>query len=277
VETGEFVEAGIGCESCHGPGGWHAGTLGLGRIHVSLDAQVCGQCHTRGTDPTGVFHFPVGYRPGDDLAAHFELAAPTPGQNSGNWWGNGRPRRRHQEYYAWSRGGHAESLESLREGYDGRFGPVESECLRCHAAEAALAPERSFALDDVVHGITCAVCHHVHGELDEPRLECASCHPEGAFYHEPSRNATHVPCPPEARVGCVSCHMPLVVENGGAFTLHSHAPGVIPPGDATRYDMPTSCANGGCHTDRRTEWLQTEFERQYGKLGADAAALATSD
>ena len=48
VDSGQFVETGIGCESCHGPGEWHVKTFGLGRIYSSPDAQVCGQCHTRG-------------------------------------------------------------------------------------------------------------------------------------------------------------------------------------------------------------------------------------
>ena len=68
VETGHFVEPNIGCESCHGPGGWHAKTLGFGRIHSSGDAQVCGQCHVRGRSSSGGHFFPTGYQPGDVLS-----------------------------------------------------------------------------------------------------------------------------------------------------------------------------------------------------------------
>lgn len=105
VETGAFVEPGIGCESCHGPGGWHRITLGLGAIAATLEAQVCGQCHTRGRSTDGRHFFPVGYRPGEPLARHFRATEPTLGQNSAAWWGNGRERKRHQEYTAWRRGG----------------------------------------------------------------------------------------------------------------------------------------------------------------------------
>lgn len=272
-ETGEFVEANIGCESCHGPGSWHVKTWGLGRIESSADAQVCGQCHTRGSTPSGEYHFPVGYRPGGELAAHFEEVEPSPGQSSSAWWGNGFERKRHQEYGAWRRGGHADSLARLREGYDGRYGAVTDECLRCHAGDFILAAGgRRPGVGDAKLGVTCAVCHNVHGELDALRLECSACHEAGAFYHEPERNADHVACAAEGEVGCVGCHMPLVIKNGGAYTLHSHRPGVVPPHDTLRYGMPSSCANGGCHADAPTERLIALYEAHYGPPASEAAA-----
>ena len=48
VEDGTFVEPSIGCESCHGSGGWHIKNRGLGKISNSISAEVCGQCHSRG-------------------------------------------------------------------------------------------------------------------------------------------------------------------------------------------------------------------------------------
>ncbi|WP_089723713.1 ammonia-forming cytochrome c nitrite reductase subunit c552 [Candidatus Thiosymbion oneisti] len=263
VETGEFVEPGIGCESCHGPGSWHRTTLGLGAIAATLDAQVCGQCHTRGRSTDGRHFFPVGYRPGAPLADYFRTTEPTPGQTSAAWWGNGREYKRHQEYAAWRRGGHADSLRHLKEGYDGRYGQVTSDCLRCHAAEAAIDPHRKHTLDAVEHGITCAVCHQVHGGLDRLRLECDDCHEPGAFYHHPERNADHVVCGDQAGVTCVDCHMPRTAKNGGRFSLHTHHPGIIPPSDTAQYGVPSSCAKGTCHADRQTEWLQAAFERHY--------------
>lgn len=269
-QTGHFVEPNIGCESCHGPGGWHVKTRGLGQIHSSAAAAVCGQCHTRGTNPTGEFHYPVGYRPGDDLAPLFRELEPSPGQTSSFWWGNGSERKRHQEYAAWRRGGHADSLASLREGYDGRFGEVTEECLGCHAGDYILAGRRKPGVGEVRHGITCSVCHEVHGELSDRRLDCADCHGEGASYHTPERNAEHVACPPQADVGCVGCHMPRVIQNGGDYTLHSHAPGVVEPAEAARWGMPSSCANAGCHPDDGPDRMQRLFETHY--RGTEAMA-----
>jgi len=107
LESGEFVEPGIGCESCHGPGSWHVETFGLGRIYSGADAQVCGQCHTRGRSPDGQYFFPAHYRPGQRLDDHFKELGPYGDQNSSQWWGNGHARKRHEEYFAWRQGGGA--------------------------------------------------------------------------------------------------------------------------------------------------------------------------
>jgi hypothetical protein len=265
VETGEFIEPGIGCESCHGPGSWHSGTLGIGKIASSLDAQVCGQCHTRGRSTDGKHFFPVGYKPGDTLEDYFRETKPSLGQTSADWWGNGREHKRHQEYYAWKQGGHSNSLKHLGQGYDGRYGQVTSKCLRCHAAEAAIDITRDWTPDEVEHGITCAVCHNVHGNLDKPRLGCSDCHEKGAFYHQPERNTDHVVCSDKNAATCINCHMPLTGKNGGGFTLHTHYPGIIPPSDTDKYGVPSSCANGGCHENRSTEWLQNALNRHYSQ------------
>jgi hypothetical protein len=261
VTTGQFVEPNIGCESCHGPALWHANTWGLGRVASLADADVCGQCHARGKDPSGRQFFPDHYRPGERVEDGFSLSEPSPGQNTTDWWGNGRARSRHQEFNEWRRGGHANSLRSLREGYDGRFGALTGACLRCHAGDAILFPERELGMEQASQGITCSVCHNVHGELDRPRRECADCHEGGAYYHAPERNAAHVPCPSSAAVGCADCHMPRVVRIAGRAQLHSHAPGVVPPSDGAAYSMPTSCTQAGCHAGADLAALQRAFER----------------
>jgi hypothetical protein len=59
--------------------------------------------------------------------------------------------------------------------------------------------------------------------------------------------------------------MPLTVQNGGGYTLHSHRPGIVPPEDTAELEVPNSCANGGCHSDRSLDWLQTTFHSFYGQ------------
>jgi len=264
VETGNFVEPSVGCESCHGPGSWHVSTRGIGEIYSSLDAQVCGQCHTRGRSTNGKHFFPVDYRPGEPLVDYYNELLPSKGQNTSQWWGNGHAKKRHQEYYAWNQGKHANSLQSLKEGYDGRYGEVTSKCLSCHAGDAAVDDfSEHYKLDEVSQGVTCAVCHNSHGKLDKPRMACKNCHGEGASYHRPEINDKHIPCPSEAEVTCVDCHMPLTGKNGGAYTLHSHGQRVIPPEDTEKYKVPNSCANGGCHSDRDVEWVQGRYEDAY--------------
>lgn len=266
VVDGTFVEPSIGCESCHGPGEWHVDTEGFGRIYSSLDSMVCGQCHTRGKSKDGNYFFPVNYKPGMVLENYFDELKPDYIQNSSQWWGNGRERKRHQEYFSWKQGGHVNSLKSLMEGYEGQYGAVKDSCLVCHAAKAALKGKGAgIGLNDVEHGITCSVCHYVHGDLEKARISCDSCHQEGAYYHQPTRNSDHVPCPTSANVQCVNCHMPLTVKNGGEYTLHTHTPGIIQPEDTEKFGVPSSCANGGCHQDRETSWLQAAFDKFYKK------------
>lgn len=264
TETGSFVEPGVGCESCHGPGSWHVNTAGLGKIVSGLDAQLCGQCHSRGRTPDGIFFFPVGYKPGHQLLDYFKEDEPDYIQNSTKWWGNGHPRKRHQEYYAWKQGGHVNSLKSLTENYSGQYGEVNGRCLSCHAGEAIMDNQSaSYSLNEVGHGITCAVCHNVHDDLDRPRISCANCHGEGAFYHQPNLNKNHIPCPNEAQVECQQCHMPLTTKMGGDYALHSHRAGIIPPADTEKFSVPNSCGNGVCHESEGLDWQKEQYQNHY--------------
>ncbi|MGH0028972.1 MAG: multiheme c-type cytochrome [Myxococcota bacterium] len=274
VETGSFVEPNIGCESCHGAASWHVRTWGLGRVTSTASADACGQCHSRGKDPSGRYFFPVGYTPGSRLDEHFEALLPSPGQTSSQWWGNGHARDRHQELAAWRQGGHSKSLESLRDGYDGRFGPAADDCLSCHAAEAVLQPWLDVSLETAREPITCAVCHNVHGRLDEPRMACGECHggAESAFHHTPDLNPGHVPCPESAQVECADCHMPQTAKIGGEYALHSHSAGIVTPRQAETWGMPSSCQNGGCHVGDPLERFDAFFEG-----GRRAMALEEKD
>lgn len=265
VKTGHFEEPGIGCESCHGRGLWHADASGHGPIYMQLDSEVCGQCHTRGHASQGPYFFPVNYELGSPLDSYFNEVKADFIQNSSQWWGNGRERDRHQEYPAWRRGGHADALKTLRVGYDGRYGQVGPECLRCHSAEGAVYPQRTTTLADANNGVTCVVCHNVHGALDEPRSTCTSCHDQGPFHHRTVALKDHVPCPTSADVKCENCHMPVTVKVGGQYQLHSHAPGITSPEEGGRFESPSSCANGGCHSETPGSELQKNFEVFYRK------------
>lgn len=273
VKTGKFAEAGIGCESCHGAHGWHVDTGGFAPGKTLLDAQVCGRCHSRGRSTDGSHFFAFDYKPGDDLLQLFKEDEPDFIQNSSNWWGNGRERARHQEYTAWKRGGHANSLASLGADYDGRFGEVTADCMRCHSAQGAVSAmpvEVELAKDPV----TCAACHNSHGDLEKSRTTCASCHDQGAMHHETVAMADHVPCPVEAGVECIDCHMPKTAKLGGEYRLHSHAPGITTPEEGAVFGSPSSCANSGCHADRTAEWLQSAYEGHYGTPSSASSGVS---
>jgi len=72
--TREIEEHSVGCESCHGPGGEHVekplktNIVNPKRLSVKRSEEVCASCHVRGKDLTGEYWFPVGWKPGEDLA-----------------------------------------------------------------------------------------------------------------------------------------------------------------------------------------------------------------
>lgn len=88
VAAKTWAQPSVGCEACHGPGSAHAGTGDKTKItnpkSLPKDrlAMVCGRCHSKGTDPTKTYAFPIKFRPGDDLSKVFVDAKPTtPGRN----------------------------------------------------------------------------------------------------------------------------------------------------------------------------------------------------
>jgi hypothetical protein len=72
-----MAEHTVGCEACHGPGGTHVASGGgvaianPGDWNADEQDLLCASCHVRGTDPTGVYRFAVGYVPGRRLTDHY--------------------------------------------------------------------------------------------------------------------------------------------------------------------------------------------------------------
>ncbi len=72
--TKEIAEHSVGCESCHGAGMEHAGNpvksniINPKRLSKERSEEVCASCHVRGKDLTGDYLFPIGWKPGENLA-----------------------------------------------------------------------------------------------------------------------------------------------------------------------------------------------------------------
>ncbi len=176
--TAAFVEEGIGCEACHGPGRAHAASgnraaiIHPGKISPSRRAMICEGCHTTGHDSTGEYRFPVGYLPGGDLSKHFFGLVPKPGQDDSTFRGDGTNADRHAQFRFWSsrmlvvEGETCDLCKNFRGGPTGPAPAGEPKkmsasefCRSCHGG-AVLPPPRH------------------HGELNVSRAgECLSCHP----------------------------------------------------------------------------------------------------
>ncbi len=198
-KTLPYVELGIGCEACHGPGGEHAQAPTKDNIPINkieaLDATLCGQCHTNGSSPqaSGQAHgYPIGYVHGEPLTGkNFVPVKPTGVITDANWWIDGHAKNYRLQYLEWSSSAHAKALENLR-----RANATDDTCLGCHSADYIAITAQPGGQDMVTptlktaqFGVTCQVCHAPHQKGTRPfnsllREEsykvCVSCH-----------NATH--------------------------------------------------------------------------------------
>lgn len=84
VASGKWLEHGVTCESCHGPGSLHAAgdkarIVNPASLPKERQAMICGQCHAKGTSTDRSRPFPIGFRPGDDLTKHYMIEPPSVG------------------------------------------------------------------------------------------------------------------------------------------------------------------------------------------------------
>lgn len=220
---GTFVEAGAGCEACHGAGGAHRQSGGRGAIlrpsdlEPRLRSDLCGACHARGRDRATGRPYPVGFEPGTALEKVFELARPVPGETTELFWPDRTEREPFMEYEGFIQSGHYRA------------------------------------------GLSCATCHRPHGS-DKPRgLRrrttdlCLGCHGEVLASVAAHRNH------PGSRADCVDCHMSPVNQEVGSGRVRTHTLRFLSPARSLATGMPTSCI-GACHPGRDASWAAGAME-----------------
>jgi len=218
-----FADAGVACESCHGPGARHAETKAKSDVihpgHVAKDLQlsICARCHGP-RDPL----FPLldaedQFRPGQRYEDKYQpLVITDSTDRSGEFFADGRPNSSSFEYQA--------LLQSRC------FMSGGATCLACHTA-----PHKDHVANDI---------------RVDPNASCAECHKNiDAKTHSHHRTAT-----------CVDCHMPKLI-SGVLDKFADHAIDVPNPLNTIRHGVPNAC--NLCHTDRPPQSMQQAIETWY--------------
>lgn len=231
IETGDFVEPGVGCESCHGPGSLHAALprtavfekretiVNPAKLTGGLAVQVCGSCHNRGKARHEGAGWPVGYQPGKALESYYKSTSFEAGDTK-HVYANEFAKGHHQQYLDWKQSKHA------------------------------------------AEGITCVSCHTVH-ELGNPVIRgqtrggagsksCMNCH------EQLNANGPHSI---HSFGNCVGCHMPRIAKSAESGDIRSHVFVTLLPKDTLENPkIPNSCQTCHRHKDEDLADLQRRYD-----------------
>jgi predicted CXXCH cytochrome family protein len=306
VEAMTWLNDGVQCEACHGPGTTHvelAGEPGTrysfeelaavrGSIFNAPDSQACGQCHTRGVDAATSLPYPTAYQPGGDLLAGYELYGP---DDTTHWWASGHASQPNMQFNEWFETAHATAHESVQ---DSDY--AADSCLECHSGDFRYATEIAALIDAGVlrgippevtvetaaYGVACQTCHQPHQAsgnafylVDEPYALCVDCHNTAEFtgdgIHHPVQEIFEGQPLVAEVVGMPSGH--FTAEDGAECTT-CHMPG-IPVSEGTRAshalavvhpDGPEALLDvascAACHEDVVEADLQSLFNEVQGSL-----------
>lgn len=148
-KTKDWVELSVGCEACHGPGEEHVNADAAKKVGTIVNpkklpsdrqAEICGQCHTRGKTPDEKYEYPIGYMPGEDLIpADFK---PVSKDDTKAWWPDGSVKQHRQQYIEWKDSRHQIAGVTCVTCHDThkqttKFGTKLSPnnlCLGCHSS-----------------------------------------------------------------------------------------------------------------------------------------------
>ncbi len=235
VRTNTVTEWNVGCEACHGAGRAHVLDPVAGNIvnPATLDAvranDVCISCHSQGMPRDN----PIAGRYYDWPVGY------EPGARLSDVWELEQPHLGEETFTHWPEGS---AHKNRMQGND----YVQSRMY--------------------VTGVTCSVCHDVHGtehaaDLIAPgNAVCTSCHqpelqpgPTGSLeYHARHRADSD-------GSSCVACHMPQIARTVGNVNVRSHTFRFVSPADTERYGVPNPCTS--CHADETNAWALAELRR----------------
>ncbi len=214
----EWVDLGISCEACHGPGANHIKAakvyfenendtiINPAKLPWRLRSMVCGQCHNWGMSTEEIaagkdgipdrYAFAYGFKPGRSLYL-FYIENPE------------EEKKHHQQYNEWNESQHAQA------------GIMCTNCHGVHEEGAHKSPRKSQTRS--AGDLLCTKCHKTQNQRAAHRI-----HTFGS---------------------CVACHMPQTKGHE-----HSHTFKFISPEESIRAGgvkrQPNSCS--GCHYHKKT-------------------------
>lgn len=215
----EFADAGVACESCHGPGARHAETEAKSdivhprKIGAERSLDLCGSCHGPRDPLYPSLDAQHRFRPGEKYEDHFNPLVIVDGASrSGEYFADGRPSSSSFEYQA--------LLQSRCHIQGG------ASCLSCHTAphESHNGPELKPSVRMQAGDASCRSCHETIFAAKEA--------------HTKHRSA--------AAQSCVACHMPPTL-SGVLDHFADHSIDVPNPRNTEQHGVPNAC--NVCHAN----------------------------
>ncbi len=224
LEKGTFTEAGVGCESCHGPASHHVALpktavfdkrltiVNPSKLSAGIRTQICGGCHGSGeTLKAKGVDWPVGFRPGRALGP-YQTATLQVEEDQTQFYADKSLDRHHREYNDWQQSVHAQK------------------------------------------GVSCTSCHYVH-QLGLPPTQfqtvgagsgqCLSCHTGNTNKYAHSIHSFS---------NCTGCHMPRITMSAESGAALRHTFKLMSPEDSLKAGgvdkLPNSCSS--CHHHKNT-------------------------
>lgn len=219
-----WAEAGISCETCHGPSAEHVRLckaapkgqppadlkiLSYKRFSVEQINASCALCHAKGMPIS------VRFAPGDAFYDHSDLVT----YENGDYYPDGRDLGENYTYTSW--------LESpcVKSG--------KLSCVHCHTSSG-----RYRFREEAVANNACLPCHR-------ERVENAAAH-----HHHPAGK-------PGTR--CIDCHMPMTSFAQMRRSDHS----MLPPTPKATIEFKSPNACNLCHTDKDVAWADKWVHEWY--------------
>ena len=219
-----WAEAGINCETCHGPSKEHNQVMEAapkGQVPPDLkiisvkkftpeqNNAACGSCHAKMSPLTTTFP------PGDQFFDHFDLAT----LENPDYYPDGRDLGENYTYTSW----------------------LMSPCVKSGK-------------------LTCLHCHTSSGRYrfkDEARANeaCLPCHAERVA--KAAEHIHHPPDKPGVPTKCITCHMPMTAFARMNRTDHS----MLPPAPAATLQFGSPNACNSCHKDKEAAWADKQVRQ----------------